>query len=326
MRELLLAESTRERLSAELEQLADIVCVCPNAQGEFVRGTDIVPAEELSISMVRLDLELFSAHQEKIIGLILSTPSMDFVQTAVAGLDNPMFKKIVEKTDVFCSSDAQSPAISEFVVASVLNRWHRFDLRREYQAQGNWQENEFKQIFGSRWLIVGFGNIGEGVARQVKACGAKVTGIRRNLAPNEHADAMLSLDDLHARLPQADVVVLSCALNDATRDMASTAFFEAMKPDAILVNIGRGELLDEDALITALDENQLDYAALDVFRTEPLQEESPLWSHSRVQMTPHASHRGSATSQRFDDLFLANLHGYLAGGEVRLQVRKDYFA
>lgn len=326
MHELLLAESTRERLSAELEQLADVVCVCPNAEGDFVRGSDIVSAEELDISMVRLDLELFASHQAKLINLITTAPSLEFVQTAAAGLDNPMFKIISEKTSVFCSSDAQSPAISEFVVASVLNRWHRFDLRREYQQECQWEENEFKQIFGSNWLIVGFGNIGEGVARQVKAAGASVTGVRRNLAPNEHADAMLSLDELYAELPKADVVVLSCALNDATRDMASADFFGAMKPGAVLVNIGRGELLDEDALITALDANQLDYAVLDVFRKEPLQAESKLWAHDRVQITPHASHRGSATSPRFDALFLGNLRGFLTGGEIKNQVKKDYFA
>ena len=116
------------------------------------------------------------------------------------------------------------------------------------------------------------------------------------------------------------MVVLCCALNDETRGMADKIFFDRMKSSGILVNVGRGDLLDEQALISALNTGSIDYAILDVFETEPLPESSTIWDHPLIQVTPHSSSRGTMTDPLFDRLFLDNLRAYLAGGEVRNRV------
>ena len=122
-------------------------------------------------------------------------------------------------------------------------------------------------MLGSKWLIVGYGNIGRTVARQVKGFGGEITGEKRGLTPHEWADQFVSLDHVNRHVPDADVVVLSCPLNDETNQLVDVGFLSRIKPDAVLVNIGRGHLVDEDVLVlvVALDEGKLDYAIMDVF-------------------------------------------------------------
>ena len=195
MHELLLAESTYRQMEVESRLFPDIRYVTINDAGEIKRDGEDVEEADLSIDMARLDISLFMTGQVKLITrLIDQADSFRFVQTSAAGLDSPLFQTIVSKTDVFCNSDAQSASIAEFVVASVLNRWHRFDVRRERQLAHQWRENFFKQILGSQWLIVGYGNIGQMVAKRVTGFGAQVTGVKRDLTPHESADHLISLD------------------------------------------------------------------------------------------------------------------------------------
>jgi phosphoglycerate dehydrogenase-like enzyme len=326
MHELLLAESTYQQMKLESKLLPDVQYVTINEAGEFKRDGNNVQESDLSIDMARLDLPLFMTGQvELITSLMEQTETFRFVQTSVAGLDSPLFQTIVAKTEVFCNSDAQSASIAEFVVASVLNRWHRFDVRSERQSAHEWGENFFKQILGSNWLIIGYGNIGQTVAKQVKGFGAEVIGVKRDLTPHEYADQLVSLEHVNQHIPEADVVVLSCPLNEQTSLLANADFLSRMKPDAVLVNIGRGHLVDEDALVLALDDGKLDYAILDVFQNEPLPDDSVFWDHDRVQMTPHSSHRGSRTEERFEALFTHNLKQFLLGKPVMNQVMPGSF-
>jgi phosphoglycerate dehydrogenase-like enzyme len=107
--------------------------------------------------------------------------------------------------------------------------------------------------------------------------------------------------------------VLACSLTEATRGLAGKRFFAAAKPGAIIVNIGRGGLVDDSALIAALDAGRLDRAILDVFHTEPLPADDPLWSHPKVHLTPHTSFAGDGVQGRWDDLFLDNIARYVRG-------------
>lgn len=326
MHELLLAESTYRQMEVESKLLPDIRYVTINEAGEIKRDGEDVEEPDLCIDMARLDMALFMTGQvELITRLIDQVDAFRFVQTSAAGLDNPLFQAIVAKTDVFCNSDAQSASIAEFVVASVLNRWHRFDVRRQRQSAHQWRENFFKQILGSQWLVVGYGNIGQKVAKQVKGFGAEVTGVKRDLTPHQYADHLVSLDDVNQHVPEADVVVLSCPLNDQTSQLVNADFLSRMKSDAVLVNIDRGLLVDEDALVVALDDGKLDYAIMDVFQNEPLPDDSVFWEHDRVQMTPHSSHRGSRTEELFEALFTHNLNQFLLGKRVRYQVISGSF-
>ena len=160
---------------------------------------------------------------------------------------------------------------------------------------------------------MGAGAIGTEIARRAKAFGAHLTVVRHSDRPAEMADATITLAGLPQVLPESDVVVLACALNDETRDMADDAFFAALKPGAILINIGRGGLVDEDALRRGLDAGRPGYAVLDVFQVEPLPAESWMWDHPKVRISAHTSNSGQGTSLRGDQLFVDNLQRFLAG-------------
>jgi phosphoglycerate dehydrogenase-like enzyme len=244
---------------------------------------------------------------------LLKSPRLSWVHTGAAGVDHPVWGQLVAKGAKLSTGHGQAISIAEYVLAEVLGRFQRLGERRAEQAAHRWTRLPFREVAGTRWLIVGFGAIGQGVAERARAFGAHITAVRRSLAPHPLADAMGALEDVHGLLPAADVVVLATPLNDATRGMAGAAFFAAMKPGSVLVNIGRGDLVDEAALLAALDAGVPDFAILDVFHAEPLPLDSPFWEHPRVAMTPHASAFGSGQGARNDALFLENLRRRLAG-------------
>ncbi len=159
---------------------------------------------------------------------------------------------------------------------------------------------------------MGFGNIGHEIAKRIKPFGVDLTVVRRNPAPDPLVDRVIGLPELAAALPDADVIVLACALNDKTRGMCDAGFFQALKPGAILINIGRGGLVDEEALRAGLDRDQPAHAVLDVFQTEPLPADSWFWDHPKVRVSAHTSHSGDGKLARGDELFLENLRRYLA--------------
>jgi phosphoglycerate dehydrogenase-like enzyme len=174
---------------------------------------------------------------------------------------------------------------------------------------------------GSRWLIVGYGAIGEAVAQRAKGFGAHVTGVRRSAPASFIADAMATPAQLPQLLPESDVVVLTMPKTAETENTVDAKFFAAMKPGSVLVNVGRGAVVDDDALRAALDSGKPERAILDVFRQEPLPADSWFWDHPRVTMTPHNSAASSGIVARGDALFIDNLNRYLAGQPMRNEVK-----
>jgi len=160
---------------------------------------------------------------------------------------------------------------------------------------------------------VGYGSIGREIAKRIKPFGVDLTVVRRTPGAEEFADRSVTMAELPALLPQADVVALACALNDETRNLADEAFFRALKPGAILINIGRGGLVDEDALKAGLDRDQPARAVLDVVATEPLPAESWIWDHPKVRVSAHTSYSGDGNRARGEAQFLENLRRYIAG-------------
>ena len=236
-----------------------------------------------------------------------------WAQTFNAGLDHPFFTQLMAKGLRLSKSNAQAPAIAEYVVCHALSLLHPIVAQAAAQAAHDWKRVPFREIGSSRWLMVGFGSIGTEIAKRIQPFGAHLTVVRRNPAPEALAADVRPTADLPALLPDADVVVLACALNDQTRGMADAAFFKAMKPGAILINIARGGLVDEDALRVGLDRDQPAMAVLDVFETEPLPVDAWFWDHPKVRVTAHCSNAGNAAPDRGDALFLENLRRYLAG-------------
>jgi phosphoglycerate dehydrogenase-like enzyme len=245
--------------------------------------------------------------------LVLRCRSIKVLQTFNAGLDAPAYRQLAARGIRICNSSAQAIAIAEYVMGQVLALFQPIVEQRELQARKTWQRTPFREIAGTHWLILGFGPIGRAIAQRAKAFGARVTVVRRTPDIGPGVDAAGTLRDLPRLLPFADVVVLACPINEATRGVAGKAFFDALKPGAALVNIARGGLIDDAAMLRALDAGRLAAAVLDVFRTEPLPPQDPLWAHPKVRLTSHTSFAGGGVRERWEQLFLDNLPRFVRG-------------
>ncbi len=176
-----------------------------------------------------------------------------------------------------------------------------------------WRPHQFREIYGTTWIVVGTGAIGSEVARRASAFGARVIGVRRNPTGDEPVDEMVAPPALVGALPRADVVVLSAPSTSETVGLVDSRFLDAMAPDSVLVNIARGALVDEEALLAALDRGRPAAAILDAFVTEPLPADHPFWDHPGIVLTPHTSAGGLARHDRGAELFLENLGRFRRG-------------
>jgi phosphoglycerate dehydrogenase-like enzyme len=253
--------------------------------------------------------------------IALATRSVKVMQTFNAGLDHPFYKKMSDKGTRICNSSAQGIAISEYVMAQVLSVVHPVESQRALQLAKTWKTTPFRELSQMTWLIVGFGPIGQEVAKRAKAFGAKTNVIRRSPTPSPLADKIGTMADLNTLAGEADVIVLACALNAETRGFADAAFFGAVKEGAILVNVARGALIDDAAMIGALDKDRLATAILDVFHEEPLPPSHPLWTHPKVRLTSHTSFAGSGVRGRWDALFLDNIARFVTGADLVNEVK-----
>ncbi len=253
----------------------------------------------------------------------LKSPGLAWLQSASAGYDDPIFARVVAGGVRLTTSHGQAIGMSEYVLSQVLDHFQRGPKRRAAQAAKTWDRLPFAEIMGSDWVIVGFGAIGQAIAQRGRAFGAHITGVRRRNEPDLLADRLVSPDQLASVLPTADAVVLCTPLNAASRHIAGAGFFTTMKPGSILVNVGRGGLVDESALLTALERGAPGHAALDVFETEPLPTDSPFWHHPAVTLTAHASGLTRGQDIRNEALFLDNLARFLAGATLLNEVSAD---
>lgn len=320
----LILRAAYDRIADRLATVApDLQVVIQEPDGPLTLGGMAFDPADLAAEIYWITLEAFGKRGHDYVGKIAAAPDPRWVQTVFAGVENPIFKPLARPGLQVTNSSAQAPAIAEYVTIHAMSLLHPIAEQAEHQRQHAWTPAPFREVGQSHWLIVGFGNIGREIAKRAKAFGATVEAVRRTQSPEGLADAVSTLADLPTRLPAADVVVLACALNDETRDVADAKFFAAMKPGAILINIGRGGLLDEDALKAALDSDKPAHAVLDVFKTEPLPAESWMWDHPKVRVTPHASNRGALTGERGEALFLENLGRYVRGEPLLNPVKPE---
>jgi phosphoglycerate dehydrogenase-like enzyme len=248
-----------------------------------------------------------------------------WLHTQQTGLDSPRYRDVVERGIALTNSHAQAPAIAEYVLANVLAETWPLAASRAAQAAGEWKRMPFRELGQSHWLIVGLGAIGREVAVRARAFGATVTGLNRDGRADPAADATGTLADLPRLLPTIDVVVLATAQTEATTDLVDAEFVAAMKPGSILVNVGRGGLILDAALIAGLDRGTPGVAILDVFNEEPLPKAHPYWKHPQVRVTGHTSSSGNGTIARADNFFLENLRRFERGEALLSPVRPGAF-
>ena len=315
-------EKSLDHIGERLRALnLDIAVVTFNRHGQFLIDGKEVPPSDIAVDYFWLNQRL-TADQvlQMAFDTVLACKSVDVLQTFNAGLDNPFYKEAANKGIRICNSSAQGVAIAEYVLAQVLSILHPIEQQRAMQRAKEWKTTPFRELSRTNWLIVGYGPIGQEIAKRVKAFGSTTMVIRRKPSTSELVDKSGTLDELSTYLPDADVIVLACPLNATTRGLAGNVFFRSVKDDAILVNVARGGLVDDAALISALDEGKLSQAVLDVFHTEPLPNDNPLWSHPKVRLTPHTSFAGNGVQHRWDQLFLDNIGRYVRGEPMMLEV------
>jgi phosphoglycerate dehydrogenase-like enzyme len=188
------------------------------------------------------------------------------------------------------------------------------------QRRHHWERFALETLPGKTLGIVGFGHVGRAIARLARSAGLRVLALRRTaaaLAGSADVDAVHPPGALHALLRESDYVVLIVPLTPETTGLLGKPELSAMKPGAVLINIGRGQLVDEVALVDALRSGHLGGAALDVFTSEPLPATNPLWDLPNVLVTPHSMSTAVGENDLLVDLFCDNLRRYLAGEPLR---------
>ena len=315
-------EKALDAVGARLDALnLDIRVVPFTRNGEFIIDGVVTPPGEVAVDYLWFSTHLNADGVARMaFDLALACKSVGVLQTFNAGLDDPFYRTASARGIRICNSSAQGVAIAEYVMAQVLSVLHPVELQRRQQAERVWKITPFREVWRTNWLIVGFGAIGSEIAKRVQAFGGTVTVVRRRPAVPEGINRSGILADLPDLLPGADVIVLACALNDETRGLADAGFFAGVRPGAILVNIARGGLVDDAAMLSALDAGRLEAAVLDVFHEEPLPRDDPLWSHPRVRLTPHTSFAGSGGPARWEQLFIDNIARFVRGEPLLREV------
>ena len=239
-------------------------------------------------------------------------PSVRWIQLGNSGYDH-LEPWDAGRITVTHGAGVLAAYLAESVTGAMVVLARGFLSYVEQQRERCWKPAWFTPLEGRTLLVVGLGAIGACVARNARALGMRVLGIRGTPAPHPAADEVHGPDALMALLPAADFVSLHVRLNAATRKLISREAIAVMKPGAYLVNTARGGVVDEAALIDALRSGRLAGAYLDVFETEPLPPESPLWAMPNVLITPHASDSIVGWTRRFAALFADNLDRWRAG-------------
>jgi phosphoglycerate dehydrogenase-like enzyme len=251
--------------------------------------------------------------------IVTHAPNLQWVQCVGAG--TAQLQSAIAGTDIRLTSGAgvNAIAIAEFAVARVLQHWKRFREFDELQAAHDWGSLFGRQLAGATVGLIGLGNINAAVAARLQAFDVRVLATRRSATPGATApdvDELYPTTEMHTMLGHCDAVICAVPETSATSQLMDRAAFDAMKPRSFFVNVGRGSLVDETALVDALESGHLAGAALDVASQEPLPADHFLWDAPNLYLSPHASSAPDALFVNLTELFCTNLARYLGGEEL----------
>lgn len=246
----------------------------------------------------------------------LNAPRLRWIQATSSGIGGFVQRHKIDTTKLTITTAAgiHAQSLAEFAVAAMLHFIRDIPRLQEQQRHRAWKRYQGEQLAGRTVTVVGLGAVGRKVTEVCSALGTDTIGIVRadGRRPHEASPTLRITADLDSVLPGTDVLVLCCPLTEETRGLLDASRIDTLPPSAVVINLARGPVIDEDALAAALLNNRLAAAALDVFTQEPLPTTSPLWDMPNVLVSPHSASTVAEENALLTDLFLDNLARYIA--------------
>jgi phosphoglycerate dehydrogenase-like enzyme len=260
-----------------------------------------------------------------VLALLARHPTLPWVHLRWAGIPRALLDGLAPypSTVLTNGSGAHGPAMAETVVGMILAHYKAHSALRAAQARAEWAPQPMQELRGRTAGVIGLGDLGGSIARALAALGVHVLGLRRVPRSTPHVERVFAPDELDQLLARVDVLVIAAPLTSTTRQLIGRAELARLPRGALLVNVGRGELVDEVAMVEALSSGQLGGAALDVFETEPLPADSPLWRLPNVFVSPHCADNTPQSLERAMAIFLDNLDRFRRGASLRNVVDRE---
>lgn len=249
--------------------------------------------------------------------LIEVAKNLKWIMVMSAGLDQMPFTAIKEKGILVTNARGiHKIPMAEYTISMMLQIIKQNKRFIEQQSQHLWNRTGFQtgELHGKTIGIIGVGAIGGEIARLAKAFNMKVLGVNRSGKPHEYTDQMFQVSELEKFLPKPDFIVSVLPSTNETKHLLSEKHFDLMKKDAVFINIGRGDLVQDGVIIDAVKSNKISHVVLDVFEQEPLPSNHPFWGIEQITVTPHFSSKTDMYLPRSFDIFEKNFHILKQGG------------
>lgn len=298
-----------------------ITSFAPGITPVIYEGDDPIADDVLAdVNVAFFSSDVWPERSRGMVLSIMKSANVKWLHTFSAGVDSPFFIQLMENgVRLTNSSGATASPIAQTAILYMLSLSRNTRAWFRHQDKHEWERHEFDELDGARLAVIGLGPIGLEIARLGVALNMEVEGIRRTPQGNEPCPTY-GFDSLNEVLGRADWVACALPLTPDTKDLFDDARFAAFKRGARFINVGRGELVSEPALITALQSGHLAGAGLDVFATEPLPSDSPLWDLDNVIVTPHSSGGSTTSGLRAEKIFVENLRRYINNEPMRNEV------
>jgi D-2-hydroxyacid dehydrogenase (NADP+) len=304
--------------AARGDEITTLVPGC--SQLVFQPGSRVATDEIERIEIASLSDDLWPDHSASFMRVCLDAPNLRWLHTFSAGVDHPIFRMFLDRgVRLTNSSGAAARSIAHHVVLSVLAMRRDLPATLRDQAAHVWNVHDVDDVEGTTVAVIGMGPIGLESARLLSELGMHTIGMRRTVVGDEPCETW-TFDRFRELIASADTIVLAVPLTPDTAHLVDAAAIASMRPGVHLVNVGRGGLVDEPALVSALRSGQVGFAALDVTEVEPLPTDSELWDLANVIITPHSSGATRSNRQRASDLFVENLGRFVRDEPLRNEV------
>jgi phosphoglycerate dehydrogenase-like enzyme len=249
-------------------------------------------------------------------------PALRWVQGTAAGAGEQvraahLLPADLDRITFTSAAGVHGGMLAEFAFYGLLALRNVGRRLERIRAERGWDHFAMDELDGSTIAVIGMGSIGEAVARRARAFGMRVIGVARTARPHPAADEVVAIDAAGDAYRRADTIVVTLPATDATRGLIDRTTIESWRPSTVFINIGRGAVVDQAALVDALASGTIRGAVLDVFETEPLPPDSPLWTLPNVIFSPHTSALSVRENRRIVDLFCENIRRYVAGERLR---------